>query len=226
MTGDQDLEGGFSLVEVAIGLLVVGLLAGTVLKGYQLISQARLKNVVSQISSYRLALSTFREKKEAYPGDWSRATNVFGAQTRNGNGNGNVDGLGLNAMGEAVLFWQHLALENLISDPGKPSHRNAHFGAGVPSSPLGGGFTVETNPKGLSGLWLILGTAHGSSGKGPLLTPEQAAYIDKKLDNGKPLSGHVQSREGEGIASGRCIRRGEYNLREKNPVCTLFVHLS
>jgi prepilin-type N-terminal cleavage/methylation domain-containing protein len=86
---------GFSLIESAIVLVIMGFLIGSVLKGRDLIESARLKRVISQLNEYRLATNTFLDKYDALPGDFSEASHVIDQRLQNGNGNGIVDGAGL-----------------------------------------------------------------------------------------------------------------------------------
>lgn len=190
-------QAGFSLIELAVVLIIMGLLIGGVLKGKDLIESARLKRVISQLNEYRMATSAFLDKFEALPGDFNKASTLIKPGLRNGNGNGIIEGAGLSSSSEALLFWSHLAAAGLIGSPGRDADQNVgEFGKGAPESSMGGGFTVENNPQGLGGLWFILGTKQGDHGMEGLLTPAQAMSIDKKLDNGHPTSGKVRAMEG------------------------------
>ncbi|MGL5719287.1 MAG: type II secretion system protein, partial [Alphaproteobacteria bacterium] len=59
---------GFSLIELAIALVVIGLILGGIFKGQELIERGRLQKTISQIADYQLALTTFVEQYEAIPG--------------------------------------------------------------------------------------------------------------------------------------------------------------
>lgn len=223
----QYYQAGFSLIELSIVLVIMGILIGGVLKGRDLIEKARLNRLITQVSDYRLALSMFTDKYDALPGDYDRASTLIHADLPNGNGNGVIDGAGLAVGSEALAFWAHLAEAGLITPPGAPEDRNrGDFGKGAPSSALGGGFTVEHNPHGVSGLWLILGQKSGDHGDGALLTPAQAFSLDKKMDNGSPTSGHVRAFEGRDVSPHSCVTQGGvYNLENTDPVCVLFFRL-
>ncbi len=217
-------QAGFSLIELAVVLIIMGLLIGGILKGRELIESARLKRTIAQLNEYRLAATAFIDKYDALPGDFNKAHDLIGATLRNGNGNAIVEGAGLAPGTEALAFWSHLAGAGFIGSPGPLTTQNqGEFGAGAPESSLGGGFTVENNPHGLSGLWFILGTKNGDHGDGALLTPSQAMSLDKKMDNGYPTSGKVRAFDGSDVSPHACVtERGTYNVDNKEPACALF----
>jgi prepilin-type N-terminal cleavage/methylation domain-containing protein len=120
---------GFTLVELAIVLVILGLLVGGVITGQNLIRAAELRSVTVEFAQYQSAVLQFRDRYHALPGDMPNATLFWGAmtncgvdnpsgtgtQTCNGNGNGQI---GIPAAagrtGEMFAFWQHLANANLI----------------------------------------------------------------------------------------------------------------
>jgi prepilin-type N-terminal cleavage/methylation domain-containing protein len=220
-------QAGFSLIELAIVLVIMGLLIGGVLKGRDLIESARLKRVISQLNEYRLATHAFYDRYDALPGDFSLASSLIAPNLHNGNGNGIVDGAGLAPGSEALAFWSHLAEAGFIGSPGPASDQNSgDFGKGAPTSAIGGGFTVEHNPHGLNGFWFILGSKQGDHGDGALLTPAQALSLDKKMDNGHPTSGKVRAMDGSNANPHSCVtENGEYNLNNEEPACALLFQL-
>lgn len=224
----QKEEPAFSLIEMSIVLLVIGLIVGGILKGQDLLASARLKTVMSQLNEFRLATNLFYDRYNALPGDFDQAQGMIDTTLRNGNNNGRIEGDGLNAQGEgheALSFWAHLGAAGLIADPGKASLDGVgHFGRGAPPSKLGGGFTVRYNPEtSLEGHWFLLGKENGTRGDAALLTPEQAHALDQKMDNGNPISGKVQARDGRDQSPGSCVQNGRYNFQNKKPACILFV---
>lgn len=87
---------GFTLVEIAIVLVIIGLLLGGVLKGRELIASSKIKAAVQQVSSLQSAIYTFRDKYKYNPGDFNAAVATFGATfggaaIANGNGNGFIE---------------------------------------------------------------------------------------------------------------------------------------
>ena len=94
-------QSGFTLIEIAIVLVIIGLLLGGVLKGQELIQSARVRNLISQQDGVKAAYFGFLDRFRALPGDYSKAsTTIAGvAAGSNGNNNGQIqsiaDGSGL-----------------------------------------------------------------------------------------------------------------------------------
>lgn len=224
-------EGGFSLVELAIVLIVIGLIIGGILKGQDLIESARLKSALSQVNEFRLATATFMDKYDAMPGDFDKASSQIEAGLQNGQNNGVVDGPGLSAgagnQHEALSFWTHLSAARLLPSPGQVVDGTARFGAGAPAAKIGGGFTIRHDPfPDMPGHWFVLGKENGAEGNGPLLTPLQALGLDKKGDDGDPKRGRIQARDGAGVAAGDCVRSdGTYNTTNTRAACVLYFQL-
>lgn len=133
-------KAGFSLVELSIVLVILGLLTGGILGGQSLIHAAELRAVTSEFSQWQTAVNTFQGKYHALPGDIDIAARFWGGDpgcgtndaggnttpgylggdpmngTCNGNGNGMIaDGNHSGAAAfEQFLFWQHLSLAGLI----------------------------------------------------------------------------------------------------------------
>lgn len=122
---------GFSLVELSIVLVILGLLTGGILAGQSLIRAAELRSVSADVMRHRAAIYSFRDKYFALPGDMTNATRFWGtlagtgsdaacqdtaatgAPTCNGNGDGQVMS---SAVGHDERFraWQHLANAGLV----------------------------------------------------------------------------------------------------------------
>lgn len=167
-------QSAFSLVELSIVLVILGLLTGGILGGQALIRAAELRSVGSQISGYQTAINTFRDKYFSIPGDITQATRFWGdraagayscsdASTQDGTpGTCNGDGDGfiiwrLTSPAESHLAWQHMALAGLIEGAysGFPNATAPYemAGSNVPRARFGNaGFTmafVGTNASGV-----------------------------------------------------------------------------
>ncbi len=117
----------FSLVELSIVLVILGLLVGGILAGQSLIRASELRAVSVEYNRYVTAVQAFRDKYLALPGDYANASAVWGlaaasncytaigtgTQTCNGNGDGLINSTGTNS-NESYRLWQHLANAGLI----------------------------------------------------------------------------------------------------------------
>lgn len=213
---------GFSLVEMAVALSIVGLLAAGASKGYIFLKQARLQRMVQQMTSVRMAVSFFRDRYDAMPGDW---TGTDSDDMRGGNGNGILDGDYLTPWSEKNLFWYHLQKTGSAEDLAFVSslgHR-PEDGVFVPKGALRGGLFAVTEPQGVgSGLWIVVADANNAN-RG-VLTPAEAQFLDQKLSNGNPLLGGVQSRD-DSSAQQNCVQDGRYAIRNKRARCLVYVRL-
>ena len=125
------MKQAFSLVELSIVLVILGLLTGGILTGQNLIRAAELRSITTDFQSYQTAAMTFRSKYFALPGDMKNATDFWeapstgtcptgtatGTETCNGNGDGTIIHGTLGAAGEfdeSFMAWQHLSNAGLI----------------------------------------------------------------------------------------------------------------
>lgn len=210
-------QAGFTLVELAIVMIIIGLLIGGILKGQELIQNAQVTSTSSQIKAVEAALTTFRDSYNAVPGDMrnpgTRLPNCTGAVCNVANagatgGNGRIDqdpATGATAGTEATRFWSHLAAADLIGGVDYNSAVLA-WGEGLPAAEVGGGLVVgyaaalaDLAGAGAatinSGHYLALvstpATGVGATNANAVLRPTQAARIDRKLDDGMPNAGSV-----------------------------------
>lgn len=153
-------QSGFSLVELSIVLVILGLLTGGILGGQALIRAAELRSVIAESQRYTTAVRSFQDKYFAMPGDMANATAFWGKSatdcnsqtgtaTTPGTCNGNGDGIlgwpiGPNVTGETFRGWQHLALAGLIEgtytgNAGSIYGSDPDAGVNVPASRLKNG---------------------------------------------------------------------------------------
>lgn len=113
-------QSGFTLVEIAIVLVIIGLLIGGILKGQELINNAKIKAVANELQGVKAAYYAYIDRYRAVPGDDLLATTRFDGAD-NGGGNGTITGLfdatttPLTAATESQNFWQHVRMAGLMS---------------------------------------------------------------------------------------------------------------
>jgi len=102
-------SGGFTLVEMAIVLVIIGLILGGVFKGQALIDSARVRSLSTDVSGIRTAWYSFQERYRSIPGDFSNAQTQIDSASTQGNGNGRIDD-----GQERAGVWQQMALAGFI----------------------------------------------------------------------------------------------------------------
>lgn len=213
---NQTARHGFTLVELATVMLIVGVVTAGVLKGQQLIAQSRIKTTIAQVHSYQAAMQSFADAYKQLPGDMARAPSlIVGCEAASGCVQGNSNGrVGLSITdifsddqsrleAEPSQFWRHLAVAGFINDIGKNPQIKA-WGHSHPASAFNGGFQVVYFDRKSA-----YGTAYinnhlillRSGIQGPLLQgagkeaipPIYAEILDRKIDDGLANRGSVKS---------------------------------
>lgn len=175
---------GFTLIEIAIVLVIIGLLLGGVLKGQELITSARVRNLIAQQDGVKAAYFGFLDRYRALPGDYTAAAaNINGVSAAspcgggNGNGNGQIE-----AGNESVLAWEHLS---------KAGFMNGSYTCAAAEGPT----TTPTNPYGTR-MQLIYDnsytgapTARHNVKTGNQIPSDIMAEVDRKIDDGNAEGG-------------------------------------
>ena len=182
---------GFTLIEIAIVLVIVGLLLGGVLKGQELIQSARVRNLASQQDGIKAAFFGFQDRFRAIPGDYALATaNITGGSTAAAcgtSGNGNADGQILAS--EAILAWDHLSHAGFISGSYTCVDATTITAATTPVNVYGSFVQIIfDNAWGL----VAAGTNRHNVKTGPSIPVSVIAELDRKIDDGLPYAGSFQ----------------------------------
>jgi prepilin-type N-terminal cleavage/methylation domain-containing protein len=171
---------GFTLVEIAIVLVIIGLLLGGILKGQEMITQAKIKNVIADFSGISAAYHGYQDRYRAIPGDDLNATRWTGAVA--GDGNGVVAGAynSTTVTDESRKWWDHLRRAGFVAGNGTQQPFNAAAGMiGVQTGDFAGGTTLG----GFSGL--IICSAN--------LPDKIAIAVDVQVDDGASATGSVRA---------------------------------
>ncbi|MGE0080945.1 MAG: type II secretion system protein [Thiohalomonadaceae bacterium] len=180
----MDKQTGFTLIEIAIVLVIIGLLLGGIVKGQEMIDNARIRNLRADFEGIASAVHAYRDRYQRLPGDDDRADRWTGATAGDGDSylEDRNDAFDVGPMGahERRWFWQHLRVAGLLKgDPADANHPPHAFGGqlGVVS---GNG----NNPLGLNGPVVLCAS----------LVPLKAAEaLDMQLDDGNPATGTVRA---------------------------------
>jgi prepilin-type N-terminal cleavage/methylation domain-containing protein len=199
-------QAGFTLVEIAIVLVIIGLLLGGILKGQEMIAQAKIKNVINDMNGITAALNSYQDRYRALPGDDKGALARWGASdaaVASGDGDGVISGKWVPvtpATDETSQFWLHLRKAGFISGTGLDNPFNALSGkmgvqtgngpaAGVTatavlgsSAPVIAGFTG-----------LIMCSAN--------VPDKMAISVDAQTDDGAAATGSIRGADQAGVAN-------------------------
>jgi prepilin-type N-terminal cleavage/methylation domain-containing protein len=188
-------QSGFTLVEIAIVLVIIGLLLGGVLKGQELINSAKVKSMATDFRNIQTALYGYQDRFKALPGDHASASTAISgatnaAATALGNGQINGDWNATGATDESCLVWQHLRLANFQAGPtvvdcgnGPPLPEYVPKNADGGRLGLSSATTAQLQITGMTGSFQICSA--GILGK-------FAKQLDTQLDDGNTATGSVR----------------------------------
>ncbi|TXG93520.1 MAG: prepilin-type N-terminal cleavage/methylation domain-containing protein [Rhodocyclaceae bacterium] len=186
----KNQQSGFTLVEIAIVLVIIGLLLGGVLKGQELINSAKVKSLASEFRAIPTFIYGYQDRFRSLPGDDRDATRVGGTNATNGTrGNGVIEGAwdSEDEGDESFLFWQHVRLANLAVGPTSFSGTAADKAAFIPRNAEGGRIGVTGRITISSAAWNA--TFFACSGQ---ITGRFAKQLDTTMDDGKADTGTVR----------------------------------
>jgi prepilin-type N-terminal cleavage/methylation domain-containing protein len=189
-------QSGFTLVEIAIVLVIIGLLLGGILKGQEMITQAKIKNLINDFNGLSAAMYSYQDRYRALPGDELNATTVarWGAAAFGGDGNGTfIRGTTAAATDvynnpptapaattpEVNLFWLHLRLSGFV--PGS-TDTAAAASTQQPNNSVNGIVGVQTSGMGFTSN--IICTSN--------LPDKVAIAVDTQVDDGSAIRGQLR----------------------------------
>jgi prepilin-type N-terminal cleavage/methylation domain-containing protein len=192
-------QSGFTLVEIAIVLVIIGLLLGGILKGQELINSAKVKNLANDFRVVPTYIYAFQDKFKALPGDDANVDSHVSGATKAavaGLGNGVIDGHwnSTTATDESYLFWQHVRLANLAAGPTDTADVTYR-----PTNAVGGTIGINSNSAAAAQITGMTGTYQICS-KGIL--GKFAIQLDVQMDDGQPCTGSMRAIPDVGNATG------------------------
>ena len=200
---------GFTLVEIAIVLVIIGLLLGGILKGQEMITQAKIKNLLNDFNGVTAAVNSYQDRYRAMPGDDLGAAGRWAGAVAGG-GNGQITGLYNAATAatytsamESNLFWWHLRLAGFVGGA-----TTGQAAGQQPNNAANGIMGVETGVTGTSGMGFTSAIICSSN-----LPDKIAIAVDTQMDDGQAgtgqLRGQLQTAPNPNTAATAAVSYGE-----------------
>ncbi len=240
-------QAGFTLVELAITMVIIGLLIGGVLKAQQLVNNAEITHMIASLNNIKQAELAFEQEYGALPGDLqnpSRMTRCAAGNVNNCTLGNNDDLIAHNPAdvtltrnvdleSESVMYWKHLAIGNYITkvEPDAPAAVPADYIRDVthPSiykSTVLNVLYVQSEPpllqsRMVGNIYRLQRAPIGAdAGQGlNAIEPVWAQSFDLKIDDGEPDTGHIQA----GSPGSLCNDGGVYQVNERRENCILYI---
>jgi prepilin-type N-terminal cleavage/methylation domain-containing protein len=230
---------GFTLVELSIVIVIIGLIVAGVTAGQSLVQQSKMRAQISQIQQFKTAINSFLLEYMALPGDITKAYDFWGAAFGctnapelpsgagcNGNGNKLIGNVG-RASSEGLKFWKQLAytgrIPGVYTGQGIGANLMEHSGGlNAPLTAFGEGcVTVSDAPN-----YIMIGNrVTNDTCWDSIISPITAKSIDSKLDDGNSNTGKVRAEAGSShrfTTPTDCISGGNYALGSSVKACLMY----
>lgn len=237
-------QSGFTLVELAVALTIIGLVVAGIMKGGEMLDNARIAKTATMLQNYQIALKSFRETYNAMPGDFTnpggRLVGCDAAPCNTAGSGNNVIGVPYSDFSEAINlasgseagnFWLHLAYAGLITNElVENTSLVAQRGPGtVAFAP------VFYNRNAVSGYPIMFGhyillkyiravatTTTAANSDNFLFKPGVAARLDTKMDDGRPYEGDLMAISSQ-VAN--CMNGTGYNEAVGSEKCNMLYRI-
>lgn len=243
---------GFTLVELSIVLVIIGLLAGGISVGRDMVVRAEVNRIMRDMESHATAIGLFRAQYRALPGDFNDALRYWGDNAAlcadasitngtygacNGNGNGFVEQT--SSLREDLYAWLQLGSSGLI--PGQYNYNSGYNetqyrGFTYPPTERSGALSFKYYGTSIAGTAQTYGPINGNSGHyikagigssstgnlaTAILRPQEAAGLDKRVDDGLPNSGALLA---TGTSASNCVTSStSYTTRGSGLACMIYL---
>jgi len=210
---------GFTLVELAIVLVIISLLMGGILKGQELINSAKVKNLANDFRAVSAAYYGYLDRFRAVPGDDKAATTHVGA-SKEGDGDGMIEGAWNatynsegSAQSESYIFWEHVRRAGLLS--GSTSTNTTSY---LPDNANGGRIGITGMNAATAGVGPITDSGYKAtffvcSGN---INGRLAKQLDTMLDDGETSAGSMRAAKTEESSS---VTTANMNDADLHTVC-------
>jgi len=194
-------QAGFTLVEIAIVMVIIGLLLGGVLKGREIITNAKIKNLENDFNGITAAIYNYQDRYRALPGDDKGAKTRFALSaagpTTQGNGKieGNFDST--TETDESRLFWLHMRNAGLVAGNTTDTQQPTNAFNGLTGVSTG----ITISGGGIAGLVIAFGS----------IPSDIAKILESHSDDGEPKTGTIQGLQRD--AGGATAEITDYNTK-------------
>jgi prepilin-type N-terminal cleavage/methylation domain-containing protein len=224
---------GFTLVELSIVLVIIGLVVGGIVGGQALIKSARSQTLVRELTTIQTGWNTFGLQYDAIPGDFIEATDYWPTSTyswmANGDGNNKVLwswDTGGGTTSEPLDAFEHMIVADMLDghlgDLSNSKDASNRYGS---SSYPGSHYRIRYDNNYRNKVELFLQDT-GTGDYFSILTPAEAKKIDTKIDNGTPETGQFIAIQGPELGIPNCYNTSTgYNVSETTDICTFLLKL-
>lgn len=206
-------QSGFTLVEIAIVLVIIGLILGGILKGQELIDSARVRSLSNELSGVRTAWYAFQDRYNALPGDFINASTQIDSSLSDSNGDadGKIDA------GEITAVWQHLSVAGFLSGnyvggtAAIDTLECENGGSSCPANPFNGFYKIAYSNNGNGNV----GSANELS-TGGQIPVNILLQLDLKLDDGLANNGELRVHS---VIEADCLSEPDWNISGDSQNC-------
>lgn len=219
---------GFTLIELSIVLVIIGLIVGGIVGGQSLIHSSKINGIIKEVNQYKTAIRAFELKYDTLPGDMRNAWDYWGLDCGVDSFSCNGDGDSIISAGEGLGAWHHLSLSKIISGNYRGFAERYEEG-NYPASKInkaGYNFASLTEYN-IVDNFILFGYPGGGFRERrffliPVISPMDAQYLDNKFDNNSADTGKILTVNG--LNSTQCVTTSApitYLLGNKDIECIM-----
>lgn len=205
---------GFSMVELAIVLVISAFIVAAIVLSGDVFRKTRILSIIKDVEEFKTVASNFQNKYQSLPGDMPDATEYW-AGTADGDDDGQIE-----AGAEALRAWQHISLANMA----KYSYAGTGAfdpGVNIPTTEvdLAGGFLIQLDTvHSRTDNTIIFATVRLGNLDGSIVSPQEAWAMDEKADDGIANSGLIMARDGGATGAPLCLTGGDDYLMTNDEI--------